>query len=418
MGSRQPDSLGAAHRRALFRAHVLENEMLRGGIELGIGFFGERLSFEAAPPLRLLFLEGSKTDGKKVRALLQAAQEVQLALDDDEYLVLLLGYEAQVALHEGWPRHMPQKKLGPDAAMWRLKKGERVVEILERAKQKLGGARALFTTSKAKKEHEKRVGFCLESLFAGALYQANLAHALRVPQADFLDGVAFYDEHAQASFSAFVDVQGWGSLVSLSPECFFRMNLVERWVRAYPIKGTVPRGESDEEDALRIRELQESKKDAAEHLMIVDLMRNDLGQVARKSGVSIEELMRVVPVKNVYHLESVVRGDLREDVELAEILTALSPGGSITGAPKSSAVEVIHQLEAGARGPYTGMLGVVNAKGEGAFSILIRTWLRPDVGDGNLHVGGGVVVNSTPEKEWEETLHKAAAFGDVTCSVE
>jgi anthranilate/para-aminobenzoate synthase component I len=123
--------------------------------------------------------------------------------------------------------------------------------------------------------------------------------------------------------------------------------------------------------------------------------------------------MHLVSTSSVHHLESTVSARLRDDVGVAELMTALAPGGSITGAPKSSAIDVIAALEDGPRGPYTGVLGLVDRHGHVVTSLLIRTWIRPDDGAGSLHVGGGIVVDSDAEAEWQETLHKAAAFGDV-----
>lgn len=147
--------------------------------------------------------------------------------------------------------------------------------------------------------------------------------------------------------------------------------------------------------------------------MIVDLLRNDLGRVAVPGGVSVESLMHVVSTSSVHHLESTIAARLRDDVGVAKLLAAVAPGGSITGAPKSAAVDVIAALEDGPRGAYTGVLGVVDGHGHLVTSLLIRTWIRPDDGPGSLHVGGGIVVDSDPEAEWQETLHKAAAFGQV-----
>jgi anthranilate/para-aminobenzoate synthase component I len=148
--------------------------------------------------------------------------------------------------------------------------------------------------------------------------------------------------------------------------------------------------------------------------MIVDLLRNDLGRVAVVGGVTVERPLAMLSAPNVHHLETTVHARMRPGIGLEALLHATAPGGSITGAPKSSAIEAIHALEDGARGAYTGVLGVVDGAGHFATSLLIRTWLRPDDGTGALHVGGGIVVDSQPDGEWDETLHKARAFGDVT----
>lgn len=374
------------------------------------GFFadGQARAVRPVGDVVALQLNGTDDDTAQVKALLQRAARLQAGLASSQFCMMWLSYEAQVALQGPqrlWPRHPPRAAHGPDVVVC-------VVEETAWSPTALAQRPGLSTTSKAHEAHLQRVAQCREALYAGTLYQANLAHPLVVAAASADDGEGFYAAQRRPPYSALVHVDGF-SLVSLSPECFFKVDLRDRWARAYPIKGTVPRGQTPADDEHQRRRLEDSAKDAAEHVMIVDLLRNDLGRVARPGGVTVEELLRVVEVENVFHLESVVRGDLADDVGLVEVLSALSPGGSITGAPKSAAVEVIHQLEPAARGPYTGTLGVVDAAGRGAFNILIRSWLRPDGVDGRLHVGGGIVVDSTPAQEWQETLDKAAAFGIV-----
>jgi para-aminobenzoate synthetase component 1 len=268
-----------------------------------------------------------------------------------------------------------------------------------------------------RERHLERVRRARESLLCGVIYQANVAHRLRVDATDFDDGAAFFAARALSAggacppCAAFVDVPGWGSLISLSPERFVIVDEDSsgKTARAFPIKGTRPRGVDAESDAKNLAELCASEKDAAEHVMIVDLLRNDLGKVAVAGGVTVEKLLAVMRVKNVHHLESTVAARLRHDVTLGDVLAATIPGGSITGAPKSSAVDVIHALEDGPRGLYTGVLALIDGP-RMVSSLLIRTWMRPDAGPGSLHVGGGIVVDSDPMAEWLETLDKSRAF--------
>jgi len=145
--------------------------------------------------------------------------------------------------------------------------------------------------------------------------------------------------------------------------------------------------------------------------MIVDLLRNDLGMVSDR--VEVESLRDVVSVENVHHLESTLRAELCRQTRFSDLLIATLPAGSITGAPKSTAVEQIALLEKQKRGPYTGILGLIDSKGEGAASILIRTWIRPDEREGTLHSGGGIVWDSNAQSEWQETLDKARAFASL-----
>jgi anthranilate/para-aminobenzoate synthase component I len=267
----------------------------------------------------------------------------------------------------------------------------------------------------ARARHTARVERAKEHLVDGVIYQANLAHRIVIDPVAHDEGLAFFlaaIAEGVPPCAAFVDVPGWGSVISLSPERFLVRDPPES-VRAFPIKGTRPRGATADEDARWRAELCASEKDAAEHVMIVDLLRNDLGKLAIPGGVTVECLLDVMSVRNVHHLESTVAARVRDGVSASELLAATVPGGSITGAPKSSAVEVIEQLEDGPRGLYTGILGIVDGDSLRS-SLLIRTWLRPDDGAGSLHVGGGIVVDSDPASEWQETLDKAAAFAHVS----
>jgi len=325
------------------------------------------------------------------------------ALDDDERLLFLLGYEASLGRRGGF---------SPDSFAWRCHvvadADADAAADLPPSPSLTPRSLALSTTEAAHQAHLTRVRRCHELLKDGVLYQANLAHRLDVAAADHDDGLAFFAGSAARDLgcSAFVDVVGFGSLISLSPERFIEADLRAHTATTFPIKGTLPRSQDP-------AALLASTKDQAEHVMIVDLMRNDLGRVAVAGGVTVESLMHLVTTPSVHHLESTIGARLRDDVGVAALLAACAPGGSITGAPKSSATDVIADLEDGPRGAYTGVLGVVDGHGRLQSSLLIRTWMRPDGRSGSLHVGGGIVVDSDPETEWQETLHKASAFGRV-----
>ena len=278
------------------------------------------------------------------------------------------------------------------------------------------GLLPLHIRSGEPERHETRIKKCVRYAREGVLYQANLTHTLDLPVFTYPDAVSRYADCVQRgptpAFAAMVDRSDSGSLLSLSPESFLKFDFSEGWAQAFPIKGTRPRGATADEDAHNLAELKTSEKDRAEHIMIVDLLRNDLGKVAKAGGVQVKSLMHTLSVTNVHHLESLIHADLEEGTSIADLLQATVPGGSISGAPKSAAIEVIHELEDGPRGPYTGNLGLLWGQ-KGAASILIRTWIRPDDESGRLQVGGGIVVDSCPELEWKETIHKAAAFGHV-----
>jgi anthranilate/para-aminobenzoate synthase component I len=356
-------------------------------------------------------------DGSSVLAAVDDARQTLAA---DERVLFLLGYEAAVELDPRAPRRRPDARLGPAAFAWRCRvASDADVDFIWPSSPSSPSARALSslalsTTRSARDAHRARVAVAREQLLDGVIYQANLAHRLTVAPQSFEDGVAFFAARsAGVACAAFVDVPGWGTIVSLSPERFLVGNLATGDAWTHPIKGTTPRGADAAQDALLLAALVASEKDRAEHVMIVDLLRNDLGRVAVAGGVTVERLLAPLTAPNVHHLESTIHARLRPGLGMQELLAATAPGGSITGAPKSTAIETIHALEDGPRGAYTGVLGVVDGAGRFVTSLLIRTWLRPDDGAGALHVGGGIVVDSDPDAEWQETLHKARAFGEV-----
>jgi para-aminobenzoate synthetase component 1 len=244
----------------------------------------------------------------------------------------------------------------------------------------------------------------LEYIRAGDCFQVNVAQRLLAPA--LLPPLELYGRLRQrnaAPFAGYFDLGDW-VIASASPERFLR---VERGaVETRPIKGTRPRGATPAEDAARVRELLASAKDRAENVMIVDLLRNDLGRVCEYGSVRVPAVCRVESYRYVHHLVSEVRGRLRAGLGPIDLLRAAFPGGSVTGAPKIRAMGIIAELEPTARGPYCGSLGYIGFDGSMDTNILIRTitagrgWLQ-------FPVGGGIVADSVPEREYEETWHKA-----------
>lgn len=197
------------------------------------------------------------------------------------------------------------------------------------------------------------------------------------------------------------------SVVGASPERFLRIS--GRKVQTRPIKGTRPRGRDDLEDKELARELWESEKDKAELIMIVDLERNDLGRVCEYGSVKVPKLITLETYPTVFHFVSTVEGVLKEDKDHIDCLRACFPGGSITGAPKIRAMEIIDELEPNQRGVYTGSSGYIGFNGETDLNIVIRTMVM--TGEKiYFHAGGGIVADSDPASEYEETLHKAKAL--------
>ena len=247
----------------------------------------------------------------------------------------------------------------------------------------------------------------IEYIYAGDIFQVNLAQRLLYP--DQGDAVALYLRLRQrnpAPFAGYFDLGNF-RILSASPERF--VSVRDREVEARPIKGTRQRSRSPEADLFAGDELRESEKDRAENVMIVDLLRNDMSRICRPESVRVTQLCQLEVFQYVQHLVSAIRGTLRPDATALDVLPAAFPGGSITGAPKVRAMEIIAELEPTARGPYCGSLGYISADGSLDLSILIRTitagrgWLQ-------LPAGGGIVAQSIPEREYEETWHKATGL--------
>lgn len=249
-----------------------------------------------------------------------------------------------------------------------------------------------------------------EYIAAGDIYQVNLACPWSAPWPAGADVHGFYErlrEVSPAPFSAFVDLAGT-RILSASPECFLEIS--GRQILTKPIKGTRPRFPDDAFlDSQSARDLVRSDKERAELLMITDLERNDLGIVCEFGSVAVPELWKVESFAQVHHLVATVTGRLREDVGHVCALRACFPGGSISGAPKKRALEIIRELEPHPRGIYTGAIGYFGFNGESQFNIAIRTAVQRG-SEITFHVGAGIVADSDPEREYEETLHKAAGI--------
>jgi para-aminobenzoate synthetase component I len=246
-----------------------------------------------------------------------------------------------------------------------------------------------------------------EYIAAGDIFQANLSQRLERPYAG--DPLALYRASRlrnAAPFAAYFEAGG-SAIVSASPERFLRLD--GRAVETRPIKGTATRGRTPAEDDALARALLASEKDRAENVMIVDLLRNDLSRVCEDHSVRVPELCVVERYAGVQHLVSAVTGRLRSGLGAVDLLRAAFPGGSITGAPKIRALEIIAELEPTRRGVYTGALGWIGFDGGMDTSIAIRTMVVRS-GMAYLQVGGGIVADSEPEQEYAETLAKAAGM--------
>ena len=249
------------------------------------------------------------------------------------------------------------------------------------------------------------------NIYEGEIYQANLT---RMVQRDGrADPVALYATlRAQnpAPFGGFLDCGEGRHVLSSSPERFVSVKQGRpRVIETRPIKGTRGRSDDVAEDTRLRDELLASEKDRAELTMIVDLERNDLGRICKPGSLRVPSLLHVETYARVHHLEATVQGELVDDVTPAQVIRATFPGGSISGAPKKRALEIIHELEPVRRGPYTGSMFWLTPDGRFESNILIRTLLSEPTGI-SYHVGCGIVADSDPEAEWQETIDKAAAL--------
>jgi para-aminobenzoate synthetase component I len=261
----------------------------------------------------------------------------------------------------------------------------------------------------SKAHYVRRVSALLALIRDGEVYQANLTYPLQGRfQGDPRAAFARLAERAPP-FAAFVSRGPGRAVVSASPECLLRFEAGTGRSSSFPIKGTRRRDPDPARDRALAEALATSEKDRAEHMMIVDLVRNDLGRVAEVGSVHVDPLAYVESFSTVHHVTSAVRAQVPDGGRAFE---ALFPGGSITGAPKLRAMEIIDDLEGEARGLYTGSVVALHGDGSITASIAIRT---AEIAAGELRfgVGGGIVVDSVPEDEWEETKVKARALSEA-----
>lgn len=263
-----------------------------------------------------------------------------------------------------------------------------------------------------KEEYERGVRDVKKAIRSGDVYQVDIAQRIR---ASSVEPCLLYDRLTKLNPSPFSGILSADSftIVSASPECLLRVWLTrdgKRLVSTRPIAGTRPRA-AGAQDARLERSLRRSPKEIAEHTMLVDLSRNDIGRVAVPGTVEVSELYTVERYSHVMHLVSEARGVISENTGIPELFRALFPGGSITGTPKIRSTEIIAEVEPVPRGAYTGSMGYISLDGTMNFNILIRSAFFPGNGqEVHLYAGAGIVQDSNPLREWEETRAKAAAL--------
>jgi len=262
-----------------------------------------------------------------------------------------------------------------------------------------------FTSNFRQDGFVKAVERVKEYIAAGDIYQVNIAQKYLTK----IQGGSLWPLYEKLREASPAPLAGWMSLggrevLCSSPETYLKIS--GNQIETRPIKGTRPRSDDPEEDRRNAYELMTSEKEIAELIMITDLERNDLGKICEFGSVRVDEMLQLETLEHVYHLVSTVRGILNKDVNAVTAMRECFPGGSITGAPKKRAMEIIEEVERGSRGLYTGAFGYFGFNGESQFNIPIRTLVREGE-ELSYHVGAGIVADSNPFHEYEETEHKA-----------
>lgn len=302
----------------------------------------------------------------------------------------------------------------PDRQVWAQKRLQEALALVEKAEAIQSPRRFDFSSEAilstfTQASYEQAVNRVKDYIRAGDIFEANISQCFSTTWPSDRDPFDLYRilHHINpAPFSAYFQYKEF-AMISASPERFLK--LTEGIVETRPIKGTRPRHSDPLIDKQQVEALQQSEKDRAENIMIVDLMRNDLSRVCLPHSVKVKQLCEVESFPSVHHLVSAIEGKLKSELTAIDLIKATFPGGSVTGAPKIRAMEIIHEIEPYVRGPYCGSMGYIGFNGDLDFSITIRTIVRS--GERlTYQVGGAITIDSDPEEEYCETLVKAAAL--------
>ncbi|HEY9885894.1 MAG TPA: anthranilate synthase component I family protein, partial [Vampirovibrionales bacterium] len=261
--------------------------------------------------------------------------------------------------------------------------------------------------------YKENIDRILELIKEGQIYQANLTRPFLIKASKEINSQALSNNLRSLNPAPYASYYSFGqsqAICSASPECFLLKKGTK--VSTFPIKGTRKVSANFEENQIMKNALLSSKKERAEHLMVVDLERNDLGKFAIPGSVRVSEFAKIQSYEYVHHLVSEVSCQISSSKDIFDVIKATFPSGSVTGAPKIKAMQVINNLEKHSRGPYTGCFGFIDSKGDGVFSILIRS-LFVSGKEAICNVGGGIVYDSDPDFENEETYLKAKGLLDL-----
>lgn len=376
--------------------YTLETEQglppFQGGVA---GFFG----YELAQHLEKLPI--SSIDDMQFPDLALGFYDVVIAFDTIEKRAWVFS--------SGYPEQSTSKReqRAKERLWWMLHQLDHVtsMEVLSKSNQMDTKIQSNFTSD----HYQHAVQSVIDYILSGDIFEANISQRFRVDLPKNLTPFNLYRKLRAinpAPFAAYINLADC-VIASASPERFLK--LTEKHVETRPIKGTRPRGKNQHEDEKLAQELLASEKDHAENVMIVDLMRNDLSRVCEAHSVFVPQLCGLESYATVHHLVSVVTGKLRTELAAIDLLCAAFPGGSITGAPKIRAMEIIAEIEPTQRGPYCGSIGYIGFNGDMDSSITIRTFaIKNNVV--TFQAGGAVVADSIPLDEYHETLTKSRAL--------
>lgn len=343
------------------------------------------------------------------------ADQVRAALDRADrarargaWLAGYVAYEAGLALEPRLQRLMPRRLPGPLVVLGVFDAPRPAAPVLDRAAREADAAHLTpLRRGITRAAYGAAFARVADYIAAGDCYQINLTFPLsaRLESGTALGLYGKLRARQAVGYGVFCDLGTGPVVISRSPELFFRVQ--DGVISARPMKGTAPRDPDPARDAALAAELAASEKARAENLMIVDLLRNDIARISEVGSVRVPELFAVEPFATLHQMSSTITGRLVAGADLAGLMTALFPCGSITGAPKIRAMEIIAEVEPRPRGVYCGAMGWMSPKGDAAWNVAIRTLSLFGGGRVVLNVGGGVVQDSTASGEWEEALWKA-----------